>query len=83
MQVRSIKQKDLVKGLIKDGWERDIKRGARQVFRKVFSDGEPRRVTIHYHPNHTFTVGTLRDILKDTAWTDLDLIDLKLIPNRR
>jgi len=78
-QIRNIRQRDLVKALEKDGWIRDVKSGARMVFLKKSPDGQTKRVPIHYHPNKNFAPGTLKSMIKDTGWTDVDLIDLKLI----
>ena len=78
-QIKNIRHRELVRALEKDGWERDIKRGARLIYVKLFPNGKVRRVSIHYHPTKTFPPGTLKSMLEDIGWTDEDLIDLRLI----
>lgn len=74
-QLKSKSSDALISALEKDGWVRDEKRGAEQVYRHP--DG--RRVSIHYHPGKTCGPKLLRHLLEDTGWTEDDMRRLKLI----
>ena len=68
--------RNLVRALERDGFEYRKRRGSARVYRK--NDG--RRVVVHYHASgDTFPIGTLREILRATQWTEDDLRRLRLI----
>ena len=74
-QIKGLSADDLISALERDGWVRDVERGAVQVYRHA--DG--RRVGIHYHPNKTYGPGLLKALLEDIGWTVADMRRLKLI----
>lgn len=74
-QLKNTTAERLIKALEKDGWERDEKRGAVQVYYKP--NGQ--RITIHYHPKKTYGANLLKGILSDIGWSEADLKRLKLI----
>ena len=74
-QIRNLSVDELINALEKDGWVRDVTRGAVLVFRHP--DG--RRVTVHYHPHKTYGPKLLKALLADIGWTQDDLRRLKLI----
>ncbi|NOX36796.1 MAG: addiction module toxin, HicA family [Calditrichaeota bacterium] len=74
-QLKNITSKELIKALEKDGWQRDVKRGAIQVYFKP----NGKRVTIHHHPKKTYGPKTLQSLFKDIGWKEEDLRRLKLI----
>jgi len=74
-QIKNLSAKDLIRALENDGWIRDEKQGAIQVYRHP--DG--RRVTIHFHPGKTYGPGLLKAIFKDIGWKEEDFRRLKLI----
>jgi predicted RNA binding protein YcfA (HicA-like mRNA interferase family) len=76
-QLKNITAGELAKALERDGWTRDTKGGSQYIYRKVAS--EPRRVSVHFHPGKTYGPATLKGLLDDTGWTDVDLRRLKLI----
>ena len=74
-QLRNKTIQDIEAALKKDGWEREIKRGARQPYRHP--DG--RRVVLHMHPKATKGPGTLKALFHDIGWDEDDLVRLRLI----
>jgi predicted RNA binding protein YcfA (HicA-like mRNA interferase family) len=74
-QIKNITCEEVMTALELDGWVRDEKRGAVQVYRHP--DG--RRVTIHYHPHKTFGAGLLKALIEDIGWTPKDMKRLKLV----
>lgn len=78
-QIRTITRPELIRALKRDGWTQVSRSGARIPFIKQMPNGETRRVVIHYHPKTPFPIGTLKDLIRDIGWSDVDLIDLKLI----
>jgi predicted RNA binding protein YcfA (HicA-like mRNA interferase family) len=74
-QLRNKSVDDLVSALERDGWIRDEKKGAEQVYRHP--DG--RRVSIHYHPGKTCGPSLLKALLADIGWSVQDMRRLKLI----
>jgi len=74
-KIRNINADQLIHALEKDGWIRDVTRGAELVYRHP--DG--RHVSIHYHPNKTFGPGLLKALLEDIGWMEDDIRRLKLI----
>ncbi len=66
---------DLIRALLKDGWEEEPRRGATRAFRK----GSGRRIVIHYHPGKTYGVKLLKELVKQTGWKPEDMKRLKLI----
>ena len=73
-QLKSVTSKELISALTRDGWAREITRGATQAYYK-----EGRRVVIHNHPKKTYGPKTLKAILSDIGWNEDDLRRLKLI----
>lgn len=74
-QLKNLTADDLIRALEKDGWVRDERKGAEQVYKHP--DG--RRVSIHYHPRKTYGPGLLKALLADIGWTEADLRRLRLI----
>lgn len=74
-RLKNITADELISALKKDGWERDTKRGAQQIWKHP--DG--RRVSIHYHPKKTYQPKLLKSLLRDIGWTVDDMQRLKLI----
>jgi len=74
-QVKNLTADELIRALEKDGWLRDVRRGAEHVYRH--SDG--RRVSIHYHPGKSYGPKLLKALLADIGWTHDDMRRLKLI----
>lgn len=66
---------DLIAALQRDGWAHEGTRGAVQGYRH--EDG--RRVTIHYHPDRSYTPKLLKGLLEDIGWSAADMRRLKLI----
>lgn len=73
-QLKNTTADQLLKALEKDGWERDVKRGASQFLRK----GD-KTITIHYHPGKTYQPKLLKMLIGRTGWNEEDLQRLKLI----
>lgn len=74
-QLKNITADELIKALDKDNWQRDITRGAEQIYRHP--DG--RRVSIHYHPQKTYRPKLLKSLLNDISWSEKEMKKLKLI----
>lgn len=74
-QLRNLTADELCTALERDGWARDLTRGAVRVYLK----GNGRRVTVHYHPGKTFGAKLLRGLVEDIGWSEADLRRLKLI----
>lgn len=76
-QLRSLTARELISGLIRDGFELDRQAGAHQHY--LHPDG--RRVTVSFHrPGETFEAKTLKTMIEIQArWTDEDLRRLKLL----
>lgn len=74
--LRSLKARDLISALIRDGFSLARQTGSHQLYRHP--DG--RRVTVSFHqPGQTFPPKTLRSMLEQQAgWTLDDLKRLKL-----
>lgn len=66
----------LIRALERDGFVYRRAKGSQRVYRHP--DG--RRVVIHYHHGgDTLPVGTLKQIIEATRWTEEDLQRLRLI----
>ena len=74
-QLKGITAQQLVKALLKDGWEREETVGATQGFRHP----EGRRIVIHVHPKKTYGPGLLKGLLADIGWSEKEMQELKLI----
>jgi len=74
-QLKNLSVDELIRALHRDGWHLARSRGAILVYEHF--DG--RRVSVHYHPRKTYSPGLLKDLLRDTGWTESDLRRLKLI----
>ena len=75
-QLKNKTPDDLVRCLLKDGWKKDITKGAKQIYRHPESR---RRVSIHYHPNKTYGASLLKGLLNDIGWSVEEMRKLKLI----
>ena len=75
--LRNVPVRDLVRALERDGFEfYPRSRGSGRIYRHP--DG--RQVLIHYHRgNQTLPIGTLRNVLAGTQWTEEDAKRLRLI----
>lgn len=75
-ELRNLPVRKLVRALEQDGFECRKSRGSQRVYRH--HDG--RRVVIHYHHGRdALPIGTLRQILEATHWTDEDYRRLGLL----
>ena len=74
-QLKNTTASALIRALIADGWEEDVKSGATRAFRKDAG----KRVVIHYHPKKTYGAKLLQALIKDIGWSEDDLKRLKLI----
>ncbi len=79
-QIKNITVEQLMKGLEKDGWEKDNPSSARIPYVKRGNNNELlNRVVIHYHPKKTFGEKLLKGLLNQIGWSSEDLKRLKLI----
>lgn len=85
-QLRNITVQELIRGLGRDGWERQTHKGRHRrkgantlTFRHPGRAPENNKVVIHPHPKKTMGPGLLKDILDCIGWTEDDLKRLKLI----
>lgn len=75
-QLRNTPVQELIRALERDGFFYRRTRGSGRVYRHT--DG--RRTVIHYHhAGDTLPIGTLRNVLAGTRWTEDDLRRLNLI----
>ena len=74
-QLKNKTAEDLVSALKKDGFERDVTRGATLAYRHP----DTRRAVIHYHPKKTYKPKLLKKLISDVGWSEEDLKRLKLI----
>ena len=76
-RLRSLKARDLISAVIRDGFEFDRQRGSHHHYYHI----DNRRVTISFHsPAETFPPKTLKRIIEEQAeWTEADLRRLKLL----
>ena len=74
-QLKNITASELSRALKKDRWELDETHRGVQVYRHP--DG--RRITIHFHPQKTYTPNLLKALLDEISWSEKDLKRLKLI----
>ncbi len=74
-QLKNTTASTLIRALIADGWEEDVKSGATRAFRKDVG----KRVVIHFHPKKTYGAKLLQALIKDIGWSEDDLKRLKLI----
>jgi predicted RNA binding protein YcfA (HicA-like mRNA interferase family) len=75
-QLRNTPVRELIRALEHDGFTYRRRKGAGRVYRHT--DG--RRTVIHYHrSSDTLPIGTLRNVLAGTRWTEDDLRCLRLI----
>ncbi|MFQ6028412.1 MAG: type II toxin-antitoxin system HicA family toxin [Dehalococcoidia bacterium] len=75
-RLRNTPVRELVRALERDGFTFRRTRGSGRLYRH--SDG--RRTVIHYHsPSDTLPLGTLRNVLRGTQWTEEDLQRLGLL----
>jgi len=75
-ELRNLPVRKLVAALERDGFIYRRRKGSQKVYRH--EDG--RRVVLHYHRgSDTLPLGTLRQILGATGWTEDDLRRLDLI----
>ena len=74
--VRNLTAREIISGLIRDGFVLHNQRGSHQRYRHP--DG--RRVTVTFHrAGDTFPIGTLRSMIETQAhWTEGDLRRLSL-----
>ncbi|MBA7689326.1 hypothetical protein ES703_97832 [subsurface metagenome] len=76
-QLKNLTCDRIMSALERDGWIRDITRGATLAY---LNRDKNRRVVIHYHPKKTYSnAKLLRGLLKDIGWNEKDLKRLKLI----
>ncbi len=75
-QLKNVTAKELIQALKKDGWERQLSRGAVQSFLNLETN---KILTIHYHPKKTYGQKLLKELISRAGWTEEDLRRLKLI----
>ena len=73
-QLKNITSSELIGALLDDGWVERASGGSAIIFKK-----QNRKVSIHSHPHKTYHSGLLKELFKDTGWTEQDLKRLKLI----
>lgn len=79
-QLKNISVEELIKALKRDSWVADKTNSGKIPYRKVMSNGEVRRVVIHYHPGKTYrSAKLLKGLFRDIGWSIEDLERLKLI----
>lgn len=75
-ELRNLPVRRLVRALERDGFVYRRRKGSQRVYRHA--DG--RRVAVHYHKgSDTLPLGTLRQILDATRWTEAELHRLGLL----
>jgi predicted RNA binding protein YcfA (HicA-like mRNA interferase family) len=75
-RLRNIPVRELIGALERDGFVYRRAKGSGRVYRHP--DG--RRAVVHYHHGgDTLPLGTLRNVLTGTRWTDADLERLGLL----
>ena len=75
-ELRNVPVRKLVRALEQDGFMYRRAKGSQRVYRHP--DG--RRVVIHYHHGgDTLPIGTLRQIIEATRWTEADFRRLGLL----
>ena len=75
-RLRNRPVRELIAALERDGFAYRRSKGAGRVYRHP--DG--RRVVIHYHhAGDTLPLGTLRNVLNGTRWTESDIVRLGLL----
>jgi predicted RNA binding protein YcfA (HicA-like mRNA interferase family) len=75
-ELRNTPVRELIRALERDGFEYRRRQGSGRLYRH--SDG--RRALIHYHhAGDTLPIGTLRNVLQGTRWSEDDLRRLRLI----
>ena len=75
-QLKNVTAKELIQALQKDGWKKQLRRGAVQSFLNLETN---EILTIHYHPKKTYGQKLLKELISRTRWTEEDLRHLKLI----
>ena len=73
-QLKNLGVEEFLKALGKDGWQDELRSGAKRCFVKG-----KLRIVVHYHPGKTWGPAYLKGLLDDTHWTEDDLRRLKLI----
>ena len=82
---RQLKNKtiqEIIKALEKDGWKRQVSRGATQAYRHPDRPGGRNRVVLHIHPKDTKGPRIIKGLLDQIGWTIEDMIRLKLIKGK-
>lgn len=75
-QLRNTPVREIIRALERDGFTFRRRQGSGRLYRHP--DG--RRALIHYHHSgDTLPIGTLRQVLKGTCWTEEDLRRLDLL----
>jgi predicted RNA binding protein YcfA (HicA-like mRNA interferase family) len=75
-QLKNLTADDLISALERDGWKRDISKGA---FIPFVDPATRKRVIIHYHPRKTYGPKLLKGLLEDAGWSEQDLSRIGLI----
>lgn len=80
-QLKGLTVREIAKALKKDGWTQESRVGTTIGFIKTSANGAAirRRVVLHVHPGKTFGPRLLQGLLDDIAWSEDDLVRLKLI----
>jgi predicted RNA binding protein YcfA (HicA-like mRNA interferase family) len=75
-QLKNKTTNDLIRALLKDGFKLVDKIRTERIYRHPDS----RKVSIHYHKGgETYGAHLLKELLKDTRWSEGDMRRLKLI----
>jgi len=75
-QLRNIPVHEIIRALERDGFVYRRTRGSGRVYRRP---GGGRTVIHYHHASDTLPIGTLRNVLEGTRWTEDDLRRLGLI----
>jgi predicted RNA binding protein YcfA (HicA-like mRNA interferase family) len=75
-QLRNVSVHEIIRALEQDGFTYRRTRGSGRVYRRP---GGGRAVIHYHHASDTLPLGTLRNVLEGTRWTEDDLRRLGLI----
>ena len=82
-QLKNKTIQDIARALERDGWIKEISRGATQGYRHPEAKAEHNRVVLHIHPKATKSPRILKGLLDTIGWTEADLIRLGLVKGSR
>jgi len=74
-QLKNLTAENLINALLKDGWERENKRGAIQRFYHPNRDNDNNRITIRYDPKKTYGIKLLETLIENAEWNEKGLMN--------